>query len=81
MDELRKEFEEKFIHQGYGFTFQEGWESELWFWIQQKLIEAKIEENEWWIKRYEQKNSIQDDLEAIHFHECRIKELKGRKVR
>ena len=48
----------------------------VWQWIEQQIKQAQIDENEWWIKRYNAKGGIQDDLEAIHFLENRIKELE-----
>ena len=49
---------------------------QVWKWIEKYATDARIDENGWWIERYNRKGGIQDDLESIHFHELRIKELR-----
>ena len=49
--------------------------ADIWQWIEEYGKQARIDENNWWIKRYEDKKGIHDDSEAIHSHQQRIKEL------
>ena len=88
MSELQKEFEEKFDYK-IGFA-KDTWDpikqvdiEGLWLWIEQKLKEAKIEENKLWVSKCKLNPlSSQEFLVAREAFEERIKklsELKGEK--
>jgi len=75
MNDIKKEFEEEWGK--IGWLKETEAMNTLWFWIEQKLSEARIDENQEWLRK------MDIDAFALHFPVKaiteRISQLEGKK--